>query len=47
MHDIRNIVTLDNEMLCNIRNMSNADKMDIIIALNDVISVLKTMIEKE
>ena len=47
MHDIRNIVTLDNEILCNIRNMSNADKMDIIITLNDVISVLKTMIEKE
>jgi hypothetical protein len=41
------MVTLDNEMLCNIRNMSNVDKMAIIMALNDVISVLKTMIEKE
>ncbi len=46
-HDIRNLVTLDNEMLYNIRNMSNADKMDIIMALNDVIGVLKTLIEKE
>jgi hypothetical protein len=44
-HDIRNMVTLDNEMLCNIRNMSNVDKMAIIMALNDVISGLKTLIE--
>ena len=35
--DIRNIKKLDKEMISNISNMSNEDKMKIIIAYNDMI----------
>ena len=45
LHDIRNMKTLDNEMINNIRNMSDEDKMDIIIALNDVVVHLKEILE--
>ncbi len=45
MHDIRNMITLDKEMLNNIRNMSNEDKMDIIIIFNDVVKQVKIYIE--
>ena len=44
IHDIRNINVLDEEMLNNIRIMSDDDKMNIIIALNDVIKHLKLII---
>ena len=45
LHDIRNMKTLDREMIRNIRNMSNDDKMDIILAMNDVINGLKAFLE--
>ena len=45
IHDIRNIKYLDKEMLSNIRNMSNQDKMDIIITFNEVINGLKALLE--
>ena len=45
LHDIRNIKLLDKEMINNIRNMSNEEKMDIIITLNNVVEKLKSFIE--
>lgn len=45
LHDIRNMKTLDREMIRNIRNMSNDDKMDIILTMNDVINGLKAFLE--
>ena len=45
LHDIRNMKTLDREMISNIRNMSNDDKMDIILTMNDVINGLKAFLE--
>jgi hypothetical protein len=45
LHDIRNLKILDKEMINNIRNMSNEDKMDIIITLNDVIEGLIMLLE--
>jgi len=45
LHDIRNIKLLDKEMINNIRNMSNEEKMDIIITLNNVVENLKSFIE--
>jgi hypothetical protein len=45
LHDIRNLKILDKEMINNIRNMSNEEKMDIIITLNDVIEGLITLLE--
>ena len=45
LHDIRNIQILDKEMIKNICNMSNVEKMDIIIALNDVVANLKSYLE--
>ena len=46
IHEIRNIKPLDKEMINNIRNMSNKDKMDIIIEFNDVVESLKLFIGK-
>ena len=46
VHDIRNLNTLNKEMLNNIRNMSDEKKMEIIIALNDVVDHLKIYFEK-
>ena len=45
IHEIRNIKILDKEMINNIRNMSNEDKMDIIISFNDVVDYLIQIIE--
>jgi hypothetical protein len=45
MHDIRNMKTLDNEMINNIRNMSNEEKMVIILAYNDVVENINSVVE--
>ena len=45
LHDIRNMKTLDREMIRNIRNMSNDEKIDIILTMNDVIDGLKALLE--
>lgn len=45
IHEIRNIKILDEEMINNIRNMSNEDKMDIIISFNDVLDYLIKIID--
>ena len=45
IHDIRNMKILDKEMINNIRNMSNEEKIEIIIALNDNIEYIKAFIE--
>jgi hypothetical protein len=45
LHEVRNMKTLDKEMINNIRNMSHEDKMDIIIAFNDVVETLKVYLE--
>ena len=45
IHDIRNIKPLDKEMINNIRNMSNEEKMNIIISLNDVVEYIKGILE--
>lgn len=43
LHDIRNMNKIDKEMIFNIKNMSNEDKMEIIIACLDVIDYLKEL----
>ena len=45
IHDIRNMKTLDEEIINNIRNFTNEEKMDIIIALNDVVENLKSILD--
>ena len=45
VHDIRNMKTLDKETINNIRNMTNEEKMDIILAFNDVVENLKSVVE--
>lgn len=45
LHDIRNMKTLNKEMINNIRNMSNEEKMDIILSFNNVVENLKSLIE--
>jgi hypothetical protein len=45
MHDIRNMHTLDEEMINNIRSMSSEEKMDIIISFNVVVENLKAFID--
>ena len=45
IHDIRNFKPLDKEMIDNIRNMSNQEKMEIIISFNDVIGYVKDILE--
>jgi hypothetical protein len=45
LHDIRNMRVLDDEMINNIRTMSNEDKMEIIILFNDVVDNLKNFFE--
>ena len=44
-HDIRNIKSLDNEMIDAIRDMSNENKIDIIISFNTVLKYLKIMLD--
>jgi len=38
IHHIRNLNTLDANMMKNIRNMSDDEKIHIILAFNDVVS---------
>lgn len=45
LHDIRNMKTLDREMIKNISNMSNDEQMSIIISFNHVVENLKLYIE--
>jgi hypothetical protein len=45
MHEIRNMKPLDTEMINNIRNMSNEEKMNIIISLNEMIKYVKDIVE--
>ena len=45
LHDIRNMQILDKEMINKIRSMSNEEKMEIIIAFNDVVEGIKILIE--
>ena len=46
LHEIRNMKTLDKEMINNIRNMSNEDKMNIIIEFNNIVENIKIFMEK-
>ena len=41
LHGIRNMQTLDKEMINKIRDMSDKDKMIIIILFNDMIEAVK------
>lgn len=45
VHEVRNMKILDKEMINNIRDMSNEDKMEIIIAFNDIIENINILIE--
>lgn len=45
MHEIRNMKPLDTEMINNIRNMSNEEKMNIIISFNEMVQYLKDILE--
>jgi hypothetical protein len=45
VHDVRNMKRLDKEMINNIRNMSNEEKMEIIIAFNDVVENINILLE--
>ena len=45
IHEIRNIKPLDKEMINNIRNMSNEEKINIIITFNEMIRHLKDILE--
>lgn len=40
LHDIKNMKTLNREMINNIKNMSDKEKMDIIITFNDIVKYL-------
>jgi hypothetical protein len=41
IHHIRNAHTLDDNMIQNIRNMSDDEKMYIIVSLNEIVDYLK------
>lgn len=43
--EIRNIKLLRDEMINNIRHMSHEDKMNIIIAFNDILENLQLLLE--
>jgi hypothetical protein len=43
---IKNMKTLDNEMINNVRNMSNEEKMNIIIMFNNMIDHIKEILEQ-
>ena len=43
--EIRNIKLLSDEMINNIRHMSHEDKMNIIIAFNDILENLQLLLE--
>ena len=44
IHDVRNMKLLDKKMISNIRNMSDEKKMEIIIALNDVVEHINMLL---
>ena len=46
IQNIKNLITIDEEIINNIRNMSNEDKMYIIIEFNNVVENLKVFIGK-
>jgi hypothetical protein len=46
LQNIQKLITIDKEMINNIRNMSNEDKMDIIIEFNDIVENLKVFMVK-
>lgn len=43
IHNIRNMDPLDEEMISNIHNMSNEEKMNIIISFNEMIKYIETL----
>lgn len=45
VHDIKNMILIDNEMFENIHNMSDKQKIGIILIYDDVVKVLKEAIE--
>ena len=45
IHCIRNIKTMDKKMINSIKHMSNEQKMEIIISLNDIVDHLKLFME--
>lgn len=45
VHKIRDLVSLDEEMIFHIRNMQNEEKMEIILALNEVVKSLISLLE--
>jgi len=45
IHNIRDFIALDEEMISHIRNMKPEEKMEIILALNDVIKSLISLLE--
>ena len=45
LHDIKNMKTIDKEMLNNIRNMSHENKMEIIKTLNEIIETIIILVE--
>lgn len=46
IHDIRNIKPLDKEMINKINGMTNNEKLEIILAFNDVVQSLKGLLEQ-
>jgi len=44
IHEIKNIKPLDKEMINNISNMTNEEKMNIIITFNEMIEYVKDII---
>ena len=44
IHEIRNMKSLDKEMINNIHNMSNEEKMNIIITFNEMIEYVKDIL---
>jgi hypothetical protein len=44
-HEIRNMKLLNREMIRNIRNMCDEDKMDIILTLNHTMGAMKDLID--
>lgn len=45
IHDIRNMQTLNTEMINNIRHMSNEEKMQIIIVFNDIVENMNALLQ--
>jgi len=45
LYDIKNLQTLNEDMINNINNMTCEEKMSIILALNDVITNFKFLLE--